>query len=401
MYQSEEHIIKKTHSYYKECDEIMFLSKNLYNSCLYEIRQHFFKENFLLSEKKLYHIMKIHESYLALPRKVSKMTLKKCHKTFKGWIEASKDYNQNPSKYKGKPRIPKYLGKTDGRFTTIYEKQAINKGNKLSDTNIVINTQKKNIVEIQIVPNNKRNHKICVIYNKPIIDLQLNKENIVGIDMGTNNILALASNINGLKPILVKGGKVKSINQWYNKIKSKIQSKLEKGRYSNNNIEEITEKRNREINHIFHNISNYVIKICKENNVGTIVIGKNISWKNEIELGKKNNQNFCNIPHSRLINQIKYKAELYGIVVETTEESYTSKCSWIDNEELKHHTKYVGRRISRGMFKSKNHIRINADVNGALNMIRKVFPKAFDNFVQYYKGHGIAGSLGNPVSVYI
>ncbi len=195
--------------------------------------------------------------------------------------------------------------------------------------------------------------------------------------MGLNNLITAVNNI-GLKPIIIKGGAVKSVNQFYNKQLAYYKSIAKKTNVLEltKRIERIHLKRNNKINTLFHRISKNLIDYGIKNNLGTIVIGYNNGWKRKINIGKRNNQKFVQIPFLKLINQIKYKAELIGVNVVCNNEDHTSKCSFLYNEEIKHHDKYLGKRIKRGLFKSKNGILINADVNGAYNIMKKAFPNS-------------------------
>ncbi|MBA7648550.1 IS607 family transposase ISTvo1 [subsurface metagenome] len=187
----------------------------------------------------------------------------------------------------------------------------------------------------------------------------------------------LISNI-GLDPIIIKGKVIKSINQYYNKQLAHYRSiENKKSNFQDTKrIQKLHLKRNNKINTIFHRISRLIIDYCIENNLGTIIIGYNHGWKQNINIGKKNNQKFVQIPFLRLINQVKYKSELIGITVITINENHTSKCSFLDNEEIRHHKKYVGKRISRGLFRTSNGTLINADVNAGYNIMKKVFPNS-------------------------
>ena len=199
----------------------------------------------------------------------------------------------------------------------------------------------------------------------------------MGVDLGLNNLITVASNVKGITPIIFDGRPVKSINQFYNKYVSKLQSKLTKGekrKYTSNKIYSITRNRYNKIYDYFHKISTYLINQAVSNDITAIFIGLNKEWKQEVKLGKKNNQNFIQIPFNILIDLITYKGKEKGIDVITTEESYTSKCSFFDNEEICSHDQYQGKRIKRGLFRTSNGKTINADVNGALNIIKKVIP---------------------------
>ena len=125
--------------------------------------------------------------------------------------------------------------------------------------------------------------------------------------------------------------------------------------------------------------------------IGTLIIGKNDGWKQAIGLGKRTNQNFVFVPHARFIAMLRYKAELVGIQVMVSEESYTSKCSFLDLELVGKHEVYAGRRVKRGLYRASDGRRLNADVNGAFNILRKVVPDAF--------GNGIEGVVVHPVRI--
>ena len=211
-----------------------------------------------------------------------------------------------------------------------------------------------------------------------------------------NNLAAIASNKPGFVPILVNGRPAKSINQYYNKRRSQLQKKRGKLGKDTRRMEHLTIKRTRRIDHYLHATSRQIINLLVREGIGTLVIGKNDGWKQGVEMGKRNNQNFVDIPHARFIHMLSYKAELVGIQVILTEESYTSKASFLDLDELptydsqeteKH--KFSGKRIERGLYRAKNKRYINADINGAYNMIRKVIPDAF--------AKGIEGAVVHPV----
>ncbi|MEE9378347.1 MAG: transposase [Candidatus Lokiarchaeia archaeon] len=239
-----------------------------------------------------------------------------------------------------------------------------------------IKTRIKNkLKEVRIIPFGVK-YKIEVVYEKEEKDLRLDKNHILSIDLGLNNLITAVNN-NGCSPFIVKGGIIKSINQYYNKQLAYFRSiENKKGNFSDTKrIQKLHLTRNNKLTTLFHRISKNVIKYCIQNNIGTIVIGYNNGWKQNINFGKKNNQKFVQIPFLKLIKQIEYKSKLKGIKVKRVEESYT-KCSFLDNESIEKHEKYVGKRISRGLFKTSIGILINADVNGAYNIMKKAFPNA-------------------------
>jgi len=183
----------------------------------------------------------------------------------------------------------------------------------------------------------------------------------------------------GEEPIAIKGGVVKSINHYYNKERARLQSiyagqQIKIGK----RMRKLADKRNKKIDSYFHEVSRFVINWCEKNDIDTIVIGRNKYWKHQINLGKKVNQNFVTIPFYKLIQQLEYKAEEQGLTVIKQEESHSSKCSFLDNEPIEHHNKYLGRRITRGLFKSHKGTIINADVNGAYNILKKAFLNAVE-----------------------
>ncbi|MED4995098.1 transposase, partial [Geobacillus stearothermophilus] len=203
------------------------------------------------------------------------------------------------------------------------------------------------------------------------------------IDLGLNNFVTMVNNI-GETPIVINGKGVKSINQYYNKQKVYFQSILKKqnGLNWSKRLEKLTLKRNNKIKDFMHKASRYVVDWCVKHNIDTIVIGKNDNWKQEVDLGKRLNQAFVQIPYDMFIEQLQYKCEEVGIKVVLTEESYTSGTSFLDGEAPIKENYDKNRRIKRGLFKSNKGILINADVNGAYNIMRKVFPKAFANGVE-------------------
>ena len=403
----ERHIIKKNNPYFKEMDSICFLSKNLYNMANYIIRQEFIttskeKELGLVENAKWIRygeIQKILQNsknidYCALPAKVSQHVLRNLDKNWQSFFASIKDWKKFPSKYTGRPSLPKYKDKVSGRNLLIYTIQAISKPKLregivlLSGTKISVQTKQENIKQARIVP--KNNHYVVeIVFERKEKNENVNKKKIAGADLGINNLITVTSNQNSMKPILINGRPLKSMNQYYNKKRAKLQSFVPNK--SSNKLRALTDKRNFKIDDYLHNASKIVVDYLVGNEVGVFVIGNNKQWKTEINLGKRNNQNFLNIPHSRLIKMIEYKCKLVGIEVYLREESYTSKCSFIDNEPIKKHETYLGKRVKRGLFISANGTKINADCNGAGNSIRKAFPNSFDE--------GIEGVVVRPVMI--
>nr|WP_274532114.1 transposase [Ktedonobacter racemifer] len=223
-----------------------------------------------------------------------------------------------------------------------------------------------------------------VVYKKEVKQADVNPAYYAGIDIGINNLGALTSNKPGFRPVLVNGRPVKSVNQFYNKRKADLQSKLGHTG-TTRRMERIANKRNRRIDHYIHTTSKRIIDLLVKEQIGVLCIGKNDGWKQEANMGKRNNQHFVQIPHARFIDMLIYKARLVGISVIITEESYTSKASLLDldplpvhdpNNNNEEHT-FSGKRVKRGLYRASDGRRLNADVNGAGNIIRKVAPDAF------------------------
>ncbi len=390
----EKHIINTNSEFYIECDRVCFLSKNLYNYANYIVRQEFIKSS---KDKELgivehanyinyYSINKTFISekqidYISLPRKVSNQTLMLLDKNWKSFFSSIKEYKKNKNKFIGRPKLPKYLNKND-KFITIYELGSISskeiKNNivKLSGTSIKIKTRQTNIKQCRIIP--RGNHFVIeIIYEKEEKKLLNNNGRYCSIDLGLNNLATVGSNV--IKPIIINGRPLKSINQFYNKKKSYYQSKLTNKKTSKK-INKLTNKRNRKIEDYLHKSSRYIINHLVSNDINTLVIGNNKGWKQEINIGSKNNQNFVSIPHNKFISMLRYKCQLEGIIFILNEESYTSKCSFLDGESIEKHEIYCGKRINRGLFKSADGFLINADLNGSLNILVKAVPDI------YFKG---------------
>ncbi len=384
----EQHVIRRNDSRYAVIDAAAFASKNLYNAALYLVRQTFIFEHRYLNYHEVQKRMQSHEAYKALPRKVSQQVLMLLDKNWKSYFEACKAYEGDPSKFLGHPKLPKYKDKVEGRNILIYTDQALSqRGLKRgliqpSQLAVSVHTQQKDVAQVRIVPR-KGYYVVEVVYEQKPVQAPVNPAYYAGIDLGINNLLALASNKPGFHPVVVNGRPVKSINQFYNKRKAGLQKKL--GTTGTTaRMERFTNKRTRRIDHYMHTASRKIIGLLVQEGIGTLIIGKNDGWKQEVEMGKRNNQQFVQIPHARFIQMLTYKAELVGITVKVTEESYTSKASFLDRDPLpmrkpNDDTKYTfsGKRVERGLYRASNGRYINADINGAANIIRKVAPDAF------------------------
>ena len=381
MQLTETHQIKPNHKLYSICDELCFKSKNLYNAALFEFRQSYFnKEEDTLTWQNINRIFNQSNQfdYRELPSKVSNTVLKKLGNNISSFCSLVKksDYNK-------KVRLPKFLHKTDGRFIVEFNKQTFSnkrdEDNNLiickSSLNLRIPTKVENPQQVRIVPKTGC-YVIEVIYEIKENKMKQNQR-VASIDLGLNNLATVVTN-DGDNPILISGKKIKSINQYYNKMASKQKSLLPNNIFTSKSLARLWLKRNNKISYEIHKITKFLANYFDERDVSKVIIGNNTDWKNGINLGRRNNQNFVNIPYSKFINQLTYKCQLLGITVITREESYTSKASFLDYDEIPNYNdetkpKFSGKRIKRGLYRSTTR-KINADVNGAYNIMAKENP---------------------------
>ena len=365
--------------------DLCHLSKNLFNEGNYIIRQEFIENGKWTRFSTLNDQLNkgVSENYTLLPSQTANRILYTLDKSWKAFFKAIKDWKKNPGKYPGKPSLPHYKPK-NGEHILIFTTQQV----KIKDGYLLfpkmtgidpIKTRlgdDTKLKEVRIVPKGIR--YVCeIVYEKDVETLDLNPDNVAGIDLGVRNIVTMANNI-GEQPIVIKGGFVKSMNQYYNKRRAELKSIYDHQMIKHGSkMRVLTEKRNRKMKDTMHKISRFIINYCIEHDIGTLVIGHNENWKQEVGLGRRNNQNFVSIPYYVLIHDLNYKGEEVGMQVMEQEEAHTSKCSFLDGESIEHHESYAGKRIKRGIFRSAKGILINADVQGALNIIKKAIPKAF------------------------
>ena len=368
---------------HKTLSRFCHLSKNLFNEGNFIIRQELFKNKKWIHYKELYHEIKTSSNYKLLPSQTAQQVLKILDRSWKAFFSAIKAWQNDKSKFKGKPNPPGYKPK-NGEFMLIFTNQQVKLKDKIlkfpKKVGFELKTRlsdKTDIREVRIIPKGV-GYMLEIVYKRNINPKPLNKDKIVAIDLGVRNLITTVNN-NGLKPFVVKGGVVKSINQYYNKEKARIQSTYDhQGIKIGKAMQKLTKKRNQKIKDCFHKTSRKIIDYCVINDIGTVVIGYNPDWKQNCQLGNINTQNFVTIPYSMLIRQLEYKAAEQGINVIKQEESYSSKCSFLDSEIIERHHKYLGRRITRGLFKSQKGTIINADVNGAYNILKKAFLNAVE-----------------------
>ncbi len=391
----EQHRIDRHDPRFAPIDAAAFASKNLYNSALYQMRQRFIAAHTVIPYGDLDKLMHATEQYKALPAKVAQWVLKQVCLAWKSYAAACLAWNANPGKLLGHPKLPKYLDK-QGRNLLTYTEQAISKVKirsgivEFSGMTIAVQTRQALPDQVRIVPH-ATHYTVEVIYEQMEIPADLDPALVAGIDLGINNLATIASNQPGFVPLLVNGRPLKALNQYYNQQRAHLQAKLPHGQFTSHRLDILTDKRKRQIDSYLHAASRRIIEVLVQYRIGTLVIGKNDGWKQDVQLGKKTNQSFVFIPHARFIDILTYKAQLVGIVVIVTEESHTSKCSFLDNEPVGHHVHYMGKRVKRGLFLSASGKQVNADANGAYNIITKVVPNAF--------GNGRVGVVVHPVGL--
>ena len=361
-------IITQKHKYYAGLDYLCLLAKNLYNVALYNIRQQYFKDKTYLNYNSLDKLLFSNIDYKAIPyRQSAQQILRSVDKIYRSFFKGIKS-----DKNKGKKvRLPKYKDKERGRYVLVYTNQCFKHKNNIiklkgiDGTWYEFYTDKENLQQVRLIP--KGNHIVVeIIYN---VEYELKEDNkrYASIDLGLNNIAALSSNV--CNSILYNGRPLKSINRYYNKHKAELQSKLGSNKYTSKRINRLTFRRNNKIKDYMHKLSSVIIQYMEANTLNTLIVGKNDGWKTNIDMSRVNNQNFVSIPYNMLISMLEYKCKLAGIKMLCVKEAYTSKCSFLDEETIQKHDTYKGKRIKRGLFVSNRGVKINADINGSLNIM--------------------------------
>lgn len=393
--------------------ELTHNSKNLYNATLYATRQHFFNTGKFLPYNQAYHVMKDSEDYKSLPAQASQQTMKVVERNFKSFFGILRE--KKKGNYNRPASIPKYLPK-DGEFVVIFPKAHIRFDKKLGKHYLTIPTHLKEkfrvkglfidipkfidvsqLKEIRINPTGSF-YQMEYVYNVDDTPVEhVVNGNFLSIDLGISNLVTMINNVDN-QPIIIKGGEIKSINRYFNKKISahKSYTKKHNGTYKSQMVSRLYQKRDDILKDTFHKLSLWIIRYCQQKDIPTIIIGYNKEWKQNVNLGKKNNQNFVQIPFRKLISYLEYKGALCGIKVVLQEESYTSKCDALALESVGKHECYLGKRVHRGLFRSSVGKAINADVNGAINIARKCKGEEIDLWVRSLV---CSGCVYQPVKV--
>ena len=361
------------------------VSNNLYNQALYLFRQTLKNENKWLWYADMDKLMKNTPNlegeinYRLLKAQVSQQILKVLDKNIKAYCKAIKDFKTNPAKYKAMPQLPSFR-KRSGLFNLYYPNQsAIIKNGKIrlaKDLEILIPQWDKykeriqNFQQVRILPSGKK-LKVEIVYRQEVKDADLDKSKYASIDLGIDN---LATMVTDKGSFLYSGKFLKSYNGNFNRQLAKLKSIKDKQgiKKATKRMQNLYEKRDRYFEDAFHKYSRMIVNHLIENRIGNLVVGYNTGWKQSVDIGKRNNQKFVQIPFARLASYLKYKCRMAGIRFVENEESYTSKCDALAKEEIGKHESYLGKRVKRGLFRSSTGRYINADVNGAVNILRKV-----------------------------
>lgn len=376
---------------YENLRSLCHTAKDLTNQTIYCCRQYFFDERKYLGYEKVYAELKTCDNYKLIAANMSQQLLKEVDGSFKSFFALFKLVKE-----KGYPisavKIPHYLPK-DGYTTLIVQEFAINNGIFVLPYSRSYNKEHekvkikvppilegKKVKEIRIIPkNNARFFEIQYTYEAAVTPKELDQSKALSIDLGVDN-LATCVTTDG-KSFIIDGRRLKSINQWYNKENARLQSIKDKqkfGKDKTNQQKAILRKRNNRVNDYISKAAKMIVKYCLEHDIGNLVCGYNTTFQQSSKLGKVNNQNFVNLPYGQLRSKLEYLSELYGITYTEQEESYTSKSSFWDKDELPVYNadnpqtyEFSGKRVKRGLYQTATGKTLNADVNGALNILRK------------------------------
>ena len=403
MKKVEKHKIRKINKYFPFILEQLEQCKKISNSATFIIRQNFFFNKIKDSKgNKVRKYIKYNDMDRIFKRDRTELyrsliyvqsvqqILRKVHSSFENFFKAIKDYKKNKSNYTGRPKLPKY--KSSKYDELIITNQNFKQNDKVLNFKgylkelsfTMYNKGKANQVMFKY---NGVDIDVFIIYedektliNKEVVNYIEDDSRIISIDLGLNNLVTITNNI-GIRSVIINGKGLKSKNIYYNYQIGKYQSILatvnEKDKeiktYKSNRLTRLRVKRNNIMNDYIHKTTRYIINYCKENLIDTIVIGNNKFQKqNKRKKQIKGLKNFIQVPIKRIIEQLKYKLEYENIRLIETEESYTSKTSFLDNEIPNKETIPKGKRIKRGIFKRPNGEYVNADVNGSLQILSKV-----------------------------
>ena len=373
---------------YLTIKELCHIAKNLTNEAIYNVRQYYFTEGKFLKYEKNYTLLKNSPNYKALNSNMAQQILKEVDGSLKSFFRLLKLAKEGKYAFRD-CKLPHYLPK-DGYTTLIIGFVRLN-GNKLiiPFSNSFKKTHKpieiaippvlldKKVKEIRIIPKaNARFFEIQYIYEAEYVQRKLNKNNALALDLGINNLVTAVSSKG--ESFIIDGRRLKSINQWFNKENARLQSIKDKqhfGKKITNRQKAIARDRNNKVNDYMNKTARKIINYCIAHDIGTLIVGYNETFQRDSHIGKQNNQNFVNIPYGQLRSKLEYLCELNNIIFVKQEESYTSKASFWDKDNIPTYNadnlQFSGNRMHRGLYKTANGTLLNADVNGALNIMCK------------------------------
>ena len=386
--QKVKHLSKEEYSILRE---LCHTAKNLANEAIYNVRQYYFTEGEYLKYEKNYALLKDSPNYKMLNSNMAQQILKEVDGSFKSFFGLLKLAKKGKYAFKD-CKLPHYLPK-DGFVTLVIGfvrlnedrlilpySQMYKKTHKPVEIKIPPILADKRIKEIRIIPKSgARFFEIQYTYEAECIQRNLNKNNALALDLGVNNLVTAVSSEG--RSFIIDGRKLKSVNQWFNKENARLQGiKDRQGdkRRTTNRQKILADKRNRQVNDYMSKAAKKIINYCIAHDIGTLVVGYNETFQRNTDIGRQNNQNFVNIPFGKLRSKLEYLCELNGIAFVKQEESYTSKASFWDKDVIpvynadnpqKYH--FSGKRVERGLYRTANGKLLNADVNGALNILRK------------------------------
>nr|DAR61424.1 MAG TPA: putative transposase [Bacteriophage sp.] len=387
--QQVKHLTKEEYNILRELCRV---AKNLTNQAIYNVRQHYFQEKQYLRYESNYHELKNSENYKLLNSNMAQQTLKNVDSMFKSFFALIKLAKQGKYSFRC-IKLPNYLPK-DGYANLIIAEFKIKDNGILTipysntfkrkyENKIQIKIPKvledRKIKEIRIIPKfNARFFEIQYTYEVQEENINLSTNNALAIDLGVNNLCTCVTNIG--KSFIIDGRKLKSINQFFNKQNARLRSIKDKQNIKRQTEQQylISNKRKNRVDDYINKTCRYIINYCLFNGIGTLVVGYNQSFQNKTDLGRRNNQIFTQLPFGKIREKLEYLCRRYNINYVLQEESYTSKSSFFDNDELPTYGKdspqtyeFSGKRVKRGLYQTKNNYLFNADCNGALNILRK------------------------------
>ena len=368
------------------------VSKCLYNQALYEVKQSLEKGEGFLFYNELEKIMKTKTNldgninYRLLKAQIAQQNLKQLDKNINGYIKAQQSYKKNPEKFQGVPKLPNWNRGKYRQLIIPNQCCSIKNGRIYFDRNTFVRIPQydkykdllMNFNQVRINPKRMAEVLECeIVYTINNKISKLNYDRYASIDLGADNLATVVTDF--MNPLIYSGKQIKSINQGFNKNLARLKSAIKKSQDKNTSrrITKLYERRDKKICDLLHKTSKSIVDTLLNSGVGNLVVGYNEQWKDSIKLGHKNNQTFVSIPYRKFITYLSYKCEKVGIHFQTNEESYTSKCDSLALEKIEKHVQYLGKRVRRGLFQSSVGKLLNADINGAINIMRKVVDDSY------------------------